>query len=600
MAGTTRFRRGSSCRLSGHPLRRLLYVALAVVVFFAAPAHAQVPPAERSYEEFGVFSVDRSHPEAIYLNGPISDASILDFRRARRAYPDARILVLNSPGGMAGSGLAIADEVHEAGFSTVIPSWAGCYSACSFLFFAGVERLAVGELGVHQFTGDNPDYDVAQRMVADVLEILARFDTPQPVISLMLRTPPDDMYVFTPAEIDQYGINRGFAEGDTAYEEAGGPPVAAADNGLTGVTLIVDPNGINERRTSGSVAWDTIDEDGQNVLLAAVDLGRGEVSAGIIISAPLDPTELYGVIVGVLSEDAALLGDGDNRTVELWVKGSDGEVRPTTLGGGEFDAERSIVYLGGNRRWLALDLSLIRDAVAIDLVFKGGSAPDAILSIPLADVVSETASGWLEQAADMPLGDRDGPRTVTPVAVRTASGSPPADATITWYTYGPSLGVRLEIPSQGIWADLSFTDESALMVFYPPEAFADDAFRVALLGADWEAYDVGVFVAQLADPSRYLDSVSTIDLLLELASGENLVVSLPKNAEYTAMLAEAARSWNATETTETPLIVDAPDADLEQRIVTADVQAGGSTATQCVACHSLTRGGGTRNRPQSL
>ena len=600
MAGASRFRRGGSGRPPRHTLWRMVALALLALSALNAPARAQTPPAERPYEEFGAFWVDRSQPDAIYLSGPISSEAILDLRRARRAYPDAHILVLNSPGGLISTGLAIADEIHEAGFSTVIPSWAGCYSACSFLFFAGVERLAVGELGVHQFTGDQPDFDMAQRTVADVLEILARFDTPQTVISLMLRTPPEDMYVFTTAEIEEYGINRGFAQGATAYEAAGDTlPQLASGLSPSAASLIVDPDGINQRVIDGTVTWERAESDGQTALIGTVHLGQGEANATIVISPPLDPTQGYGVVLGVQSDSDLLLGSGNGRTVELWAEDADGELRPTTLGGTESDDDT--LYIGSDRRWLALDLVLVRDATTIDLVFREGSTVEAILTIPVDPdgVVTEVAAEWLQQSEDMPLSDPpyNGPRNRVPLTVSTGTGNPTIDGTVDWYTSGRYLAARVEIPSRDLWFDLSFSDESALMVFYPPSLFTADPFRVALLGAQWENYDAGVFVAPLNDPLSYIDSVGSIDVMLRLASGETLIVSLAKDSAFAVKLAEARQSWSATAPAVTPQIVDAPDLDLERRVAVADVQAGGSTATQCVACHSLTHGGGTRIGP---
>jgi TPR repeat protein len=158
--------------------------------------------------QYGVFSVDPSNSSNIILDGPIGQSAGLDFRRISRAYPNADTLILNSGGGLLSIGILIADEVYEEGISTIIPRGAGCYSACAFIFFAGRGRTAIGELGVHQFSSDLPNQVGDQYAFADIVDIFDRFGVNTAVLSIMMRTPPDDMYVFSNAEISEYGINR--------------------------------------------------------------------------------------------------------------------------------------------------------------------------------------------------------------------------------------------------------------------------------------------------------------------------------------------------------------------------------------------------------
>ncbi len=172
----------------------------------------------QSVERYGAFFIDPQAPETIFLEGEIADGDGALFEELLADYPGAETLVLNSPGGIVDDGLSAADAVFEAGIATVVPSWAGCYSACAYIFFGGSERYVAGELGVHQFSSDLRDVVDAQRTVADILDVLNRFDTPPEVISAMLRTEPDEMYVFTLAQIDRLEINRGFAGGIDEFE----------------------------------------------------------------------------------------------------------------------------------------------------------------------------------------------------------------------------------------------------------------------------------------------------------------------------------------------------------------------------------------------
>lgn len=158
---------------------------------------------------FGVFELPAEAPDTIVLNGEVTPDLDADFREALAARPAARVLLLNSPGGYVDNALAVAQEVNGRGMATAVAEGMGCYSACSYIFFAGSPRLAVGELGVHQISAEVDDLVMAQTTLSDVLDALDRYGVAQPVITQMLRTPPEEMYIFTREEIEALGINLG-------------------------------------------------------------------------------------------------------------------------------------------------------------------------------------------------------------------------------------------------------------------------------------------------------------------------------------------------------------------------------------------------------
>lgn len=170
------------------------------IAALSLPAYAQ--------ERVGSFVLLDDVPEVIVLAGDITPLTPLDFKKAMLRRPDAQLLVLASQGGNLVGGLVLADDVHERGLATYIPPQVGCYSACAYVFFGGTSRLAAGELGVHQFSGpDGGDDASAQWAVADLLEIMGRFEVPPVAIDKMLRTAADDIYVFSDREISENGIN---------------------------------------------------------------------------------------------------------------------------------------------------------------------------------------------------------------------------------------------------------------------------------------------------------------------------------------------------------------------------------------------------------
>ncbi|SFI64488.1 hypothetical protein SAMN04515648_0944 [Phyllobacterium sp. CL33Tsu] len=177
---------------------------LSVLVFLASLTAAGLA----AQQTFGPFSVDDSRPDVIALNGEIGVGAALDFRRVLQAAPNTKLLVLNSPGGTVEMALLIADDVHQRNIATYIAKGSGCYSACAYIFLAGKERQVDGELGVHQISSDSGNLVSAQYSISDIIDVLNRFETPTEVLTVMFRTPPKDMHVFTQDEVAQFHINR--------------------------------------------------------------------------------------------------------------------------------------------------------------------------------------------------------------------------------------------------------------------------------------------------------------------------------------------------------------------------------------------------------
>jgi len=155
------------------------------------------------------FELPAGEPQVIALKGEIEDGAVDGFDRALATRPDATTLVLDSPGGSVEAALILAQEVRRRGLRTYVPEGMGCYSACAYVFLAGENRIVDGDLGVHQIALDGADAVSVQMMLGDVLDALDAFGVQQRVVSYMLRTPPDGMYVFSRPELGELGINRG-------------------------------------------------------------------------------------------------------------------------------------------------------------------------------------------------------------------------------------------------------------------------------------------------------------------------------------------------------------------------------------------------------
>jgi len=248
---------------------------------------------------FGVWSVPDADPTVIALNGDIGASLVADFERALEARPEARVLVLNSPGGYVDDALVVARKVRERGMDTIVAEGMGCYSACSYIYFAGANRQVDGELGVHQISSEVADLVLAQTTLADVLAALDEFEVTQSIITVMLQTPPEEMYIFSPGEVASLGINRG-----ARIEIAALPTPVPAGNIGDGPVAV--PSG-GSGTSFVLLAWTESRAEAERSLKFALDRFAGALGAAQpeLTTAGAQEHRLYGVRVPAASAENA-------------------------------------------------------------------------------------------------------------------------------------------------------------------------------------------------------------------------------------------------------------------------------------------------------
>lgn len=196
-------------------------VATAAILVFSPLAAA----AER-ISEFAPFYYDTATEGVLYLEGDIDSRTDFRLGRALHRFPDIETLVLSSNGGTVYDGLSMSTTIREFGLKTVIPPGGQCYSACAYLFFAGIERTSEGELGVHQLDGLGGDFTFGQEILSEVFDSLHSYGVPGEVIVRMLRTPPHEMFVYQPDQLA--AMNLLGPVGATQTPSQGVPEVANA------------------------------------------------------------------------------------------------------------------------------------------------------------------------------------------------------------------------------------------------------------------------------------------------------------------------------------------------------------------------------------
>ena len=157
-------------------------------------------------KKYGSFTLNTDIPDTLFFIDEIKANDSFELRKALRNH-DIQNIVLASPGGSVWEGLQMAGIIFDKKLRTYIPRGGICASACSYLFFAGNERLADGELGVHQAYSSDAKKQQAvgqtqyttQFTVSEIIGFLNEFGTPAFVYERMFQD--IDMYFFDPLEL---------------------------------------------------------------------------------------------------------------------------------------------------------------------------------------------------------------------------------------------------------------------------------------------------------------------------------------------------------------------------------------------------------------
>ena len=165
--------------------------ALSVGVAQAQAQQAQAPASAKQEEpeRYGPFFFLRSEPDLLIYVGAVGANDMLNLKKLREHPTISTIVLQNNGGGLVHIGLVVAEEIYERGLNTYIPKDSYCASACSFVFFAGRQRLAVGRLGVHQISAPELTGEQAQFGVSDIVATLPKYGVSADVLGIMFSTP---------------------------------------------------------------------------------------------------------------------------------------------------------------------------------------------------------------------------------------------------------------------------------------------------------------------------------------------------------------------------------------------------------------------------
>jgi ATP-dependent protease ClpP protease subunit len=122
---------------------------------------------------------------------------------------------LHSPGGSVNDALAMSKLLREKSIDTIVPDNGYCASSCPIVFSGGKSRIAGKRawIGVHQIyaaaaaPGDvNDGLAHGQAISAEVQDHLVKMGVNTQAWIHAMRTPSDQLYVFTPEELTDYKL----------------------------------------------------------------------------------------------------------------------------------------------------------------------------------------------------------------------------------------------------------------------------------------------------------------------------------------------------------------------------------------------------------
>lgn len=149
------------------------------------------------------------------LNGEMGFGTTNLVRSLLKQHPKIKEIELNSPGGSAAEGFALAELVRDRGFDTYVRE--NCASACVLVFAAGTERrlAPIARFGLHS-SGVEWRTDANPRSPTDLA--MERFFRSRGIsevfIAKTLQTPFHDIWLPAPAEVLSSGLATGTWDAD--------------------------------------------------------------------------------------------------------------------------------------------------------------------------------------------------------------------------------------------------------------------------------------------------------------------------------------------------------------------------------------------------
>lgn len=177
------------------------------------PGYTSPPPEETIGARMTFVRGPEGAASAVGRIEPGTASELVDFLDSQRG--EVKSLYLHSPGGSVSDALQMSRLLRDKGIATVVPKDAYCASSCPIVFSGGKERT-VGRnawVGVHQvYTAQDSPGNLAdgmsqgQAITAEVQQHLSDMGIDPRAWLNAMKTPSDQLYVFTAKELEDYRI----------------------------------------------------------------------------------------------------------------------------------------------------------------------------------------------------------------------------------------------------------------------------------------------------------------------------------------------------------------------------------------------------------
>jgi ATP-dependent protease ClpP protease subunit len=174
------------------------------VLCAATPSRAAAP-------DGGSLFIDIVAPATILLQGVIDEGATQRLREEIAARDlRAATVVLDSPGGLLGEGMALGRLIRSRGYTTAVARGGACHSACVFALLGGVYRFAgtQSRIGVHRFSSTSPgvDADAAQIVSAAVVNYIREMGADVALFDRMVRMGSEQVLVLSAKELRELRV----------------------------------------------------------------------------------------------------------------------------------------------------------------------------------------------------------------------------------------------------------------------------------------------------------------------------------------------------------------------------------------------------------
>jgi len=188
--------------------------------FLAVAAFALVGHTSASAADIQITQGEATKPSIIDITGPIESGDADRFynlsQRTERA-----IVFLHSPGGRVDEGLAIAAEIGQRAFATIVAPGAECHSICAVIWVSGGSRImdSTSTIGVHaayrtQALADGTSLASESGVAnADIGSFLTHVGLSREAIRYFTTAGPNDVLPITPVIAQRLDIDTAVTEG---------------------------------------------------------------------------------------------------------------------------------------------------------------------------------------------------------------------------------------------------------------------------------------------------------------------------------------------------------------------------------------------------